>query len=190
MSEKFARDVASGVFSRRDFIKSCAAVSAGIAFPGLSQAAQSADRQLSFHHLHTGEKLKLTYWEAGQYVPESLREINQLLRDFRTGEHHRIDPRLFDLLYGLQTKLGSKGSFEIISAYRSPKTNEMLRHSSSGVAKKSLHMQGQAIDIRLAGVDLKHLHQAALQAKVGGVGLYSRSNFIHVDTGRVRTWGS
>lgn len=149
-----------------------------------------SERRLAFSHLHTGERLQTTYWAEGRYLGSSLEEINYLLRDFRTGEIHPIDPRLLDLLHAIQKQSGSRNPFEIISGYRSPKTNEQLRASGGGgVAKKSLHMQGKAIDIRLPGTDLNELHRIACAAKAGGVGLYTRSNFIHVDTGAPRYWG-
>jgi len=193
------------VLSRRGFIK-CATIAAAAAsfpkaaFASIDKSASAAssskssgivgkERVLSFNHLHTGEKLKLTYWADGEYLSESLAEINNLLRDFRTGERYKMDPELIDLLHRLQVATGNHRAFEIISGYRSPKTNAMLRSSSSGVAKKSFHMLGQAIDVRLPGTDLKHLHKAAIEAKSGGVGLYTGSNFVHLDTGRVRNWG-
>jgi uncharacterized protein YcbK (DUF882 family) len=148
------------------------------------------ERHIALHHLHTGEKVKLTYWEKGEYLSDSLAEVNRILRDFRTGEEHPIDPVLLDMLHTLRLRAGRKAPFEIISGYRSPKTNNMLRAQSNGVAKRSLHMQGRALDIRLPGMELKDLHRAAVDLKVGGVGLYSKSNFIHIDTGRVRYWGS
>ena len=147
-------------------------------------------RTLRFDHLHTGEQLDTTYWSEGRYLKTSLADINYLLRDFRTEEVHPIDPKLLDLLHYLQLETGNDNPFQIISGYRSPKTNAQLRASSSGVAKKSLHMQGRALDIRLPGTPLKTLHRIACNAKVGGVGLYTGSNFIHIDTGRVRYWGS
>ncbi|MBV0932421.1 DUF882 domain-containing protein [Marinobacterium weihaiense] len=146
-------------------------------------------RELRFDHLHTGERLHTTYWAQGDYVRDSLADINHLLRDFRTGEEHPIDPRLLDLLHRLKQQSGNDNPFQIISGYRSPRTNARLRAASNGVAQKSLHMQGQALDIRLPGTPLKELHRLACDAKVGGVGLYTRSNFIHIDTGRVRYWG-
>jgi uncharacterized protein YcbK (DUF882 family) len=121
-------------------------------------------------------------------LKESLREINHLLRDHRTGDTVQMDRELLDLLYSLQHKVESKKEFQVISGYRSPKTNAMLRSKSSGVAKKSLHMQGKAIDIRLPGTSLKNLRKAAVALKSGGVGYYPNSNFVHVDTGRVRYW--
>lgn len=147
-------------------------------------------RELKFDNLHTGEKLSTTYWAEGRYVSASLADINHLLRDFRTGEVHPIDPQLLDLLHLLRQQTGNANPFQIISGYRSPKTNAKLRSASNGVAKKSLHMQGRALDIRLPGTPLKELHRLACDARVGGVGLYTGSNFVHIDTGRVRYWGS
>ncbi len=157
-------------------------------FPAAAFAGRSAARSLSFYHTHTGEKLRVTYAEGGRHVPEAMREINQFLRDFRSGEAHRMDPQLLDILHYLQQSTDGKGPFEIISAYRSPQTNEMLRSNSNGVARGSLHMQGKAIDVRLRGVETHQLRQAAVQLQAGGVGYYRDSDFIHVDTGRVRYW--
>jgi len=179
----------ASMLSRRGFIKCATLAASAAAFPNVALASLDTERSLSFNHLHTGEKLKLTYWAQGEYLPDSLAEINNLLRDFRTGERYTMDPDLLDLLHALQVNTGNHRSFEIISGYRSPKTNAALRQKSSGVAKKSLHMLGQAIDVRLPGTDLKHLHKAALASKSGGVGLYTGSNFLHLDTGRVRSWG-
>jgi uncharacterized protein YcbK (DUF882 family) len=115
-------------------------------------------------------------------------EINFILRDHRTGDIHSMDEQLVDLLYVLQSQTGSQGAFHIISGYRSPATNSMLNKRSSGVAKRSYHMQGKAIDVCLPGCDLKNLHAAALSLKAGGVGYYPGSGFIHVDVGPVRRW--
>jgi uncharacterized protein YcbK (DUF882 family) len=114
--------------------------------------------------------------------------INQLLRDFRSGEVHPIDPQLLDILYVLRGQVDSRAPFEIISAFRSPATNEMLAHNSSGVARSSLHLSGRAIDIRLPGVATANLRDASMRLRAGGVGYYRDSDFIHVDTGRVRYW--
>jgi uncharacterized protein YcbK (DUF882 family) len=121
-------------------------------------------------------------------VPQALASVNYLLRDFRTGDVGVIDTRLLDLLHGLAMLTGSRRPFQIISGYRSPATNEALRQRSSGVASGSLHTLGQAIDIRLADVRLEALRDAARSMRSGGVGYYAASNFVHVDTGRVRTW--
>ncbi len=146
-------------------------------------------RDLAFRSLHTGEELATTYVQQGAAVPAALGDINRILRDWRTGEVISMDPRLLDLLYALRRELDSTAPFEVISAYRSPKTNAQLAGKSKGVAKRSMHMRGMAIDIRLPERRLKDLHRAALGLKAGGVGLYSRSGFIHVDTGRPRHWG-
>lgn len=179
-----------GLVSRRRFLQVSAGIAAGLliapAHAGLDRHRQ---RALSMRNLHTGEKITRTYWADGEYLAEPLSDIDHLLRDHRTEDVHPIDPQLLDLLYRLQVKIGSHRPFEIISGYRSPKTNSLLRGSGSGVAKKSLHMQGKAIDIRLPGHDLARLRKAALSLRGGGVGYYPKSNFLHVDTGRVRHWG-
>lgn len=176
--------------SRRKFLGLCIASAATLTVrPGQAAAIRREERALSFHHLHTGERLRQVYWSQGEYIDEGITAIQHLLRDFRTGDIHHIDLKLLETLHRLQQKThtGNK-PFEIISAYRSPKTNAMLRKNSSGVAKKSLHMQGKAIDIRVPGLDLKKLQLAARSLQAGGVGYYPKSNFIHVDTGRVRHW--
>jgi len=145
-------------------------------------------RQLSFFHLHTQEQLLVTYKQNGAYLPESLKEINCLLRDFRTGEVHPIDPKLLDLLYHLKQPFGNNATFKIISGYRSPGTNQMLRGKNGGVARKSQHMLGKAIDIRLSGVDTWEVRNRAMKIQRGGVGYYRRNDFVHLDTGRVRWW--
>lgn len=146
-------------------------------------------RFLAFDNLHTGETTKLTYWEKGQYIKGALAEINHILRDHRTNEVKRIDTALLDDLFILHNKLGSQMPFQIICGYRSPKTNAMMHERSSGVAKKSMHIEGKAIDIRLQDTPLFHLHNAALAMNAGGVGYYPESQFVHVDTGKVRHWG-
>jgi uncharacterized protein YcbK (DUF882 family) len=146
-------------------------------------------RHLSFENLHTGERLNATYWENGAYLPDALSAVNKVLRDFRTGDIHPIAPNLLDLLVALKGTVGTAAPFQVISGYRSPKTNALLAHEGGGVAAKSLHMQGMAIDIRLSDVALPHLRDAALGLQGGGVGFYPRSDFVHVDVGRVRRWG-
>jgi len=159
-----------------------------LAIAPLSRVWATSERRLSLHNLHTGERVDQPYWMAGSYLPDSLSAINTVLRDHRSGEVYPIDPGLLDLLSALRQQLGSRRGYEVISGYRSPATNAMLHNASSGVATRSLHMLGQAIDIRLTGTALATLHGAARQMKSGGVGLYTASNFIHVDTGRVRYW--
>jgi uncharacterized protein YcbK (DUF882 family) len=151
-------------------------------------ATPRATRMLAFDHLHTGEKMVVEYFASGDYVPQALASVNYLLRDFRSGDVCSIDTTLLDLLYGLATLTGSRKPFQIISGYRSPATNEALREHHLGVASGSLHTRGQAIDIRLADVPLETLRDAARSMRWGGVGYYADSNFVHVDTGRVRIW--
>lgn len=150
----------------------------------------SDERQLSFYHTHTGKRINVVYSRNGAYVPSALEEINHFLFDFRTGDKAEMDPQLLDLIYDVREALGSNGTYQIISAYRSPKTNEMLRGRSqnTGVAKKSQHLLGKAIDVRLEGVKTIKLRDTALAMKRGGVGYYEASDFVHMDTGRPRSW--
>lgn len=160
-----------------------------MAATGAARAAKAWDRRtLSFLHLHTDERLSLTYFEDGRYLPHALARIHHLLRDFRTGDVHVIDPALLDTLHALSVEL-SGGTFEVISGYRSPATNRMLREHSNGVAKKSMHLHGRAIDIRLTGFSTARLRDAAIRLGRGGVGYYPGPDFVHLDTGRVRSWG-
>ncbi len=152
-------------------------------------AAKPEPRALSFYHTHTNERLTVAYFDDGRYVPDALRAVDHLLRDFRSDTVHAIDPRLLDQLFALTQCCGAR-TFEVISGYRSPQTNAMLRHTSSGVAAHSLHLDGRAIDVRLEGFDTAQLHRAALTMARGGVGFYPRSDFVHLDTGRFRTWGA
>jgi uncharacterized protein YcbK (DUF882 family) len=145
-------------------------------------------KTLSFEHTHTGDKLKLTYYESGNYIKDALKEINYLLRDFRTDDVHAIDIALLDQLFDLKQNLGIHKPFHIVSGYRSPFTNSQLRKHSHGVAEHSFHMQGRAIDIRVEGISSKTLRNAALANAKGGVGYYPEDNFIHLDTGEYRTW--
>ena len=153
--------------------------------------AKAPSRTLSFFHTHTGERLKATYCCDGRYEPEALKAINALLRDFRANKVKEIDPSLLDLLHELGGTLETDQPFHIISGYRAPETNQMLRERGgghTGVASQSLHMVGKAIDLRIPGVKLENLRAAARSLRLGGVGFYPSSNFVHVDTGRVRYW--
>jgi uncharacterized protein YcbK (DUF882 family) len=177
------------LLSRRRFlVYSSAAAASLLANPLFASAKPAPERSLSLRNLHTGEKITATYWADGKYLTEGLGEIEYLLRDHRAEEQHQIDPQLLDLLYSLNCNVGTCKPFHVISGYRSPKTNNKLRSKSGGVAKRSLHMQGKAIDIRIPGYDLRQLRRAAISLKVGGVGYYPKSDFVHVDTGRVRYW--
>jgi uncharacterized protein YcbK (DUF882 family) len=182
---------------RRRFLGFGAAAAAAAILPArvtaspVASPARAPERVLSFFNTHTGERLTAAYCCAGQYEPDALAEINYILRDFRANEVKPIDPKLLDLLHELGGTLESDRPFHIISGYRSPHTNAMLRArggSQTGVASGSLHMIGKAIDIRVPGVQLDHLRAAARSLRLGGVGYYPSSNFVHVDTGRVRFW--
>lgn len=176
--------------SRRHVIRLGAAASLALAMaPRAVLAREATPRTLAFNNLHTGETLKTVFWADGGYVRESLGEINRVLRDFRTGDVSPIDPELLDVLYTLRERLETNMPFEVISGYRSPATNAMLNARSDGVAKKSFHTRGMAIDIRLEDRKLSDLRGAALALGAGGVGYYPRSGFVHVDTGPVRRWG-
>jgi uncharacterized protein YcbK (DUF882 family) len=156
--------------------------------PLAAPAIAQSERSLSFYNTHTGERLIVTYRRHGNYTPESLEKINTILRDHRSGDMHPIDPKLMDYLYDLQTQVGNYGDVHIISGYRCPETNRKLRRNSKEVAKGSMHMQGKALDFRLPGTDTARLCDAARKMKRGGVGYYKKSNFIQIDTGRVRNW--
>jgi uncharacterized protein YcbK (DUF882 family) len=145
-------------------------------------------RSLSLQHLHTDEHLEVTYFSDGSYLPQAIAEIERVLRDFRSGESHAIDLDLLDTLHALVESCGG-GAIQVICGYRSPATNAQLQATTEGVAPNSLHMDGRAVDIRLRGCDTARLRDAALALGRGGVGYYPRSDFIHLDTGRVRRWG-
>ena len=148
----------------------------------------NSERALSFFHTHTGERLDIVYFRRGEYSEDALSRINFFLRDFRTGDVATIDRRTLDIVHDLTRQLSYQGDVHIVSAYRSPTTNEMLRKKSSGVAKKSQHLEGKAIDFRFPGVDTTKLRDIAKTLQRGGVGYYDKSDFIHVDSGRVRYW--
>jgi uncharacterized protein YcbK (DUF882 family) len=148
----------------------------------------AAPRRVALHNLHTGEQLQAVYFDQGRYVPDALSAVNHVLRDHRNGQVHSIDPRLLDLLDQVASRTDTRDPFQVLSGYRSPATNAMLHARSEEVAVHSLHTQGMAIDIRLQDGALPHLHDAALQLGLGGVGYYPTSNFVHVDVGRVRRW--
>lgn len=156
--------------------------------PSLAQEAANEERQLSLYHTHTAESLDVIYFTDGEYVTSALDDLNHFLRDFRTGDAVTMDPAVFDILHEVQRASGSVGTFEVISAYRSPATNEMLRDNSSGVAKNSQHLLGKAIDVRLTDLATAELRDVALSLGRGGVGYYHESDFVHVDTGRARQW--
>lgn len=177
------------VLGRRRFLVGSLSAATVIVGAGRKAAAATvAAHELSFYHIHTAEKLTVTYREHGELIPGALAEINRYLRDFRTDQIHDIDVGLLDALHSLYTTFDERGNFEVISGYRSPRTNAALRHVTTGVAEDSLHIQGRAIDVRLTSAKTAALRDAALALKSGGVGYYPESNFVHVDTGRVRSW--
>lgn len=162
-----------------------------ITAPVLAKRQSERPRVLSLHHLHTDERISVVYRVGDRYQREGLRKLNQFLKDFRTGDAIPIDPQLFDLLHDIKLRLGDADArYEVLSAYRSPRTNAMLRRTSHGVAKNSLHMTGQAMDIRFPDLATRKIRDAALAVGRGGVGYYRRSDFVHVDTGQVRRWGA
>ena len=169
------------------FVAAAGAV-AGIASPAQALISSAQAKSLTFNNLHTGERLKVDYAVNGNYETDALQAVNHILRDYRNGEVHVIEPKLLDLLNLLQRRLGSTAEIEVISGYRSPATNAIMHEHSAGVAAHSLHMQGMAIDIRLPDVALDRLHDTALAMQLGGVGYYPSLDFVHVDVGRVRRW--
>lgn len=175
---------------RRSFLKSSSVALLSVAFPQLIQAniKKYSDRTLEFVNLHTNETLDCCYWQNGRYDVAALARIDYLLRDHRAEEVYPIDPQLLDLLHSLRTFAGSSAPFEVISGYRSPKTNARLRNTTGGVARRSLHMQGKAIDVRLPDIKLAKLRDMAISLQNGGVGYYAKSNFLHIDIGRTRRW--
>lgn len=172
---------------RRRFLAGSCAALAGI-FLARDARASVAPRRLSFVNTHTGESLSAVYWAEGRYEPEALREIDHVLRDHRAGAVRAIDRDLLDVLAALRDRLATREPFHVISCYRTPQTNAMLRERSGRVASHSLHVDGRAIDVRLPGTPLPVLHRAAKALQRGGVGYYAKSDFVHVDTGRVRYW--
>ncbi|HJV59757.1 MAG TPA: DUF882 domain-containing protein [Albitalea sp.] len=185
---------ASHAPSRRRFLRHGARLAALGALPGAAwstaaRASSAAPRTLAMVHTHTHERIDLVYAIGDQYVPEALGELDHFLRDHYSGEVGRIDPQVFDLLHDVQRALGSARPFEVISGYRCPTTNNHLRETrGGGVAQHSLHMEGRAIDVRLPGVPLTGLRDAALSLRAGGVGFYPHEQFVHIDNGRVRHW--
>ena len=177
---------------RRGFLRLCGAAAAAVAIPSPLLAALSGggdpERAIALLNTHTGERLERVYWAGGNYLPGALRDVDRLLRDHRTGEVHRIDPRLLDQLHALAARLGPGAAFEVISGFRSPATNAALRRAGRGVARRSYHLSGKAVDVRLEGVALSDLHRAALALRRGGVGWYPGPDFVHLDTGPVRRW--
>jgi uncharacterized protein YcbK (DUF882 family) len=182
----FLLDSDPSASSRRAFLKRAGAVLAAV--PVAAWPRGSECRSLSFVHTHTGERLSCEYYQAGGYDSATLVRVNHFLRDFRTGDVHAIDPGVLDILFAARSRAGRDDPFHVISGYRSPATNAYLRSRSLGVAKHSLHMEGRAIDVRLPGFPTRKLRDIGLALRRGGVGYYPASDFVHLDTGRVRFW--
>jgi uncharacterized protein YcbK (DUF882 family) len=177
--------------SRRKFLKSLTYGSLALmATPKFAQAAfyGYGHKSLVLEHHHTGEFLNITYYSQGRYIYGALNEISYFLRDYHTNETHPVDPYLLDQLYDVKLMLGTKKPFHVVSGYRSPETNASLRRHSHGVARQSLHMEGKAIDIRIEGITARDIRDAGLILQRGGVGYYPGQNFVHLDTGDIRTW--
>lgn len=177
--------------NRRQFVAGAVLAATGLLLcsPLPAWAASiSGKRSLTFYNTHTQEELKVAYALNNFYEPAALRKVNHFLRDHRTGDVHPIDPKLLDILYAVQRAYGDNGVFEVISGYRSPQSNAKLFRKSWGVAERSLHMEGKAIDVRRTGMKTRTLREIALELQRGGVGYYAKSDFVHLDTGRYRTW--
>jgi uncharacterized protein YcbK (DUF882 family) len=158
------------------------------AAPALAVVRPREVRSIALHNLHTGERIRIEYWHAGRYIPAALRQIDTVLRDHRNDEVHPMEPELIDLLAMLARKLQASAPFEVISGYRSPASNAVLARQGHGVVENSLHVRGMAVDVRVPRRRLAAVRDAAIALQVGGVGYYPRSDFVHVDTGRVRRW--
>jgi len=181
-----------GFVSRRRFCRNTGiALAAAAALPFWATdliASDLAFREIALSHLHTGESLSIEYVQRNQYVPDALLAIDHVLRDHHNDAVHSIDPELIDILHAVARQTGTRSPFRVISGYRSPETNEKLRRRGGGVARNSMHLEGKAIDIRLDDVDTTEIRDVGLALKRGGVGYYRKSDFVHLDTGRVRRW--
>lgn len=178
--------------NRRRFLALLAWGAALTFLPGAAGAARPPEleiRELAFHNLHTGESLNACYWVDGAYVPAALEQVDAVLRDHRTGEIRRMEPRLIDLVFALTERLGSTSPVQVISGYRSPATNARLHgEDPAHVAARSLHLTGEAVDLCFADRPLRQVRDAALALNAGGVGYYPASGFVHIDIGKPRYW--
>lgn len=185
-------DEGSVVASRRGFLKTVANASlltlSGTEILNAAVKSDSSRKTLDLKNIHTGDKLKLAYFEQGDYIEGALQEISYVLRDYHTGAVHPIDPALLDQLYDLKLALGIDKPFYVFSGYRSPHTNARLRKRNRCVSKHSLHMQGRAIDIHVDGLETRKIRNAALAMRRGGVGYSQRFDYVHLDTGSFRSW--
>jgi uncharacterized protein YcbK (DUF882 family) len=178
------------IWNRRRMIVAAGAL-AGTAALGVRAALGAADtssKRIALYNLHTEERLDIEYLRGDAYIAESLAALQVFLRDYRNGAQHHVDPKLMDYLVDVAGSLGKQPSYSVISGYRSPQTNGHLHDTGHQVAPHSLHMEGRAIDVRMPGVDCAVLAAAARDVQHGGVGYYRAENFVHLDTGRYRTW--
>ena len=177
----------TGGLSRRQVLRMGAVVIATSFSPSLGWS-HHIKRSLNLHNALTGETIKLEFWVKGEYVPDALKALNHFLRDPHSGKVTEIDPKLFHFIHDVAGKLGAKRPINIISGYRSPATNDRLRRRNSAAAKGSFHVKGKAVDIRISGHSARSVRRVALDLKLGGVGYYPRSKYVHIDTGPVRSW--
>lgn len=187
-------EIASNLFSRRSLLRVFAAT-AVVAAPSYSSAfgllkGAGDIRRIRMYSGRTGESIDTIYWIEGNYIPEVMKEINHFMRDWRTGDVKQMDPRNVDIMAAAHRLMDVSEPYMLLSGYRSPKTNAMLRSKSGGVAKNSLHLVGQAADLRLKSRSVNQMAKAASACAAGGVGRYSRSDFVHMDCGAVRSWGA
>jgi len=186
-------DKTSQGMSRRALLGAFAAtvVTAAPTFPKAAGFLRGSGdiRRLKMYSGRTGERIDIIYWLEGKYLKESVKEINHFMRDWRTDQSKQIDLRAVDIMAAAHNMLDTSEPYMLLSGYRSPQTNAMLRSRSRGVAKNSLHMQGKAADLRLNGRSVHQMARAAAACRGGGVGKYSGSNFVHMDCGTVRSWG-
>ena len=183
----------SDIISRRSLLRVFAAgvVAAAPTYSNAFSLIRGAGdiRRLKMHSGRSGESVDLIYWVEGNYIPEAIDEISYFMRDWRSGRVKQIDHRTIDIVAATQRMMDTNESFNMLSGYRTPETNRALRSRSRSVARKSLHMTGQAVDLRMKGRSVRQISKAAISCNAGGVGKYSRSNFVHVDCGEVRVWG-
>ena len=181
-----------GCLTRRQLLKSgvCAAALSIVPYKSFANKLTSFpdEKKLNFYNIHTGESLKAMYCSRGEFIEESLKDINYIMRDYRTNEIKKIDVRLLDLLYDIKNALDTEYAFHIVSGYRTAKTNRLLRKLTKGVSKNSLHMHGKAVDIRVPYQDTEAVKNAAVKHRRGGVGYYPDSDFVHVDVGEIHYW--
>ena len=185
------QDVLNRIITRRDLLALGLVTAASTIFPLKARAVSekiSSQKELFFYNVYTKENINTVYWKDGMYLPDELARINHIFRDIRSGKEREININLLDLLFEVKEQLKSEDPFHVMSGYRTPKSNAMLRKRKKGVAKNSLHMYGKAVDISIPGYSLRGIRKAAMKLRAGGVGYYPRSKFLHLDVGEVRYW--